>query len=121
MHYPVHTFLHICIVPGMTYGTGIPSITITKKSTKSSSANMMAGSSTWVLVMLASLMKRSMRSAKEIFCSIIIHDFLLTLGRVATWSSNLLGYHPLVMAGAREGLIETASSLGLAPIAIVLH
>jgi amino acid permease len=38
-------------------------------------------------------------------------DILSTLGRVATWFSILFGF-PLVMAGAREGLIGTASSLG---------
>jgi len=39
-------------------------------------------------------------------------DILSNLGRVATWFSILFGF-PLVMSGAREGLIGTASSMGL--------
>lgn len=42
-------------------------------------------------------------------------DILSTLGRVATWFSILFGF-PLVMAGAREGLIGTASSFGFSSV-----
>ena len=53
-----------------------------------------------VLVMLASFMKRSRRSANILFNN---HpdEILLTLGRIAACSSNILGY-PLIMVGARR-------------------